>query len=188
MRGLLPGQRGGEGAGRVRRQPTDAISLEINSLAAVSQLPLLDREYGVRLHRDIRHDATAAGVILQARVIGARRDGSGPRALVVLDRSGAIVLALVWAPAVLARWGHPQLRDRVQCEIPKPDAFALLCPRTTAVSEGNRDKQQAKDFRCVTAQRHPSRKRRSRLRALTKFLAVSSPIGATSRVDARSAP
>ena len=121
-------------------------------------------------------------------VVGARRDASDPQPLVVLDRSVAIVPALVWTPAVLARRGHPQLRDRVQCEIPKPDAFALLRHRTTAVSEGNRDKQQAKDFRCVTAQRNHSRKRRSRLRALSKFLAASSPIGAMSRVDARSAP
>src|ERR1700726_260525 len=139
MRGLLPRPKGGEGAGRVRRQPTDAISLEINSLAAVSQLPLLDREYGVRLHRDIPHDATAAGVILQPHVIGARRDASDPQPLVVLDRSVAIVPALVWTPAVLACWGHPQLRDRVQCEIPKPDAFAVLRHRTATISKAHRD-------------------------------------------------
>ena|ERR1700730_13987469 len=139
MRGLLPGQRGGEGAGRVRRQPTDAISLEINSLAAVSQLPLLDREYGVRLHRDIPHDATAAGVILQPHVIGARRDASDPQALVVLDRSVAIVPTLVRTPPVLACRRHPEARDRMQCKIPESDTFAVLRHRTATISKAHRD-------------------------------------------------
>jgi hypothetical protein len=106
--------------------------------------------------RDFPHDAAAAGLVLQPHVIGARRDAGDPQALVVLDRSVAIVPALVGTPAVLARRRHPKVRDRMQCEIPEPDALAPLRHRTAAVSEGNRDKQQAEDFCCVTVQRRHS--------------------------------
>src|SRR5262249_43398316 len=96
------------------------------SPAAVRQLLFFDREDCAFLHLDVPHDANAAGPIAELDVVASGLDASDSQALVVVDRSIPIILALVWTPAVFPRRRHLERRDRVQGEIPESNTLAIL--------------------------------------------------------------
>src|SRR5215469_14217435 len=95
------------------------VSAAIGTLpAAVRQLLFFDREDRTFLHLDVPHDANAAGPIAELDVVASGLDAGDPQALVVVDRSIPIILALVGTPALFPRRRHLERRDRVQGEIP----------------------------------------------------------------------
>src|SRR5262249_3448694 len=167
------------------------------SPAAVRQLLFLDREDRAFLHLDVPHDANAAGLIVELDVVASGLDASDSQALVVINRSIPIILALVGTPAVFPRRRHLERRDRVQGEIPESNTLAVLGRRGRShKSECDRSEQhtahsrlpQRMQLRSRHRGRPHSRSRRSIFCALSKFLAASSPIGSISLVEARSAP
>src|SRR5215469_7665070 len=168
------------------------------SPAAVRQLLFFDREDRALLHLDVPRDANAAGLIAELDVVASGLDASDSQALVVVDRSIPIILALVGTPAVLPRRRHLECRDRVQGEIPESNTLAILGRRERShESECDRSKQHTAHSRLPQRMhwlrsrhrgRPHSRSRRSIFCALSKFLAASSPIGSISLVEARSAP
>src|SRR5262249_9351069 len=83
------------------------------SPAAVRQLLFFDREDRAFLHLDVPHDANATGPIAELDVVASGLDASDPQALVVVDGSVSVFLALVGTPAVLPRRRHLECRDRV---------------------------------------------------------------------------
>jgi hypothetical protein len=106
--------------GRKRRALFEA------SPAAVGQLPFFDREHRTILDLDVPHDASAADLIGEPHVVAPWLDARDTQALVVVNCSIPIILALVGAPAVFAGRRHLKTSDRVQREIPKPNALAIL--------------------------------------------------------------
>src|SRR5262249_33213941 len=96
------------------------------SPAALRQLPLLDCEDRTLLHLDVAHDANAADFIAELHIVASGFDARDSQALVVVDRSIAIILALVRTPTVFPRGRHLERRDRVQGEIPEANALAVL--------------------------------------------------------------
>src|SRR5436190_15970073 len=86
--------------GRTRR-----ILLEA-SPAAVGQLPFLDGEHRTVLDLDVAHDANAADLIGELHVVAPGLDARDSQALVVVDGSIAIILALVGTPVVGPRRRH----------------------------------------------------------------------------------
>src|SRR5262252_9094771 len=110
--------------------------------AAVRQLLFLDREDRAFLHLDVLHDANAAGLIAELDVVASGLDAGDSQALVVVDRSIPIILALVGTPAVFSRRRHLERRDRVQGEIPESNTLAVLrrCGRSHE-SECDRSEQ-----------------------------------------------
>src|SRR5215831_12323593 len=159
------------------------------SPAAVRQLLFFDREDRAFLHLDVPHDANAAGPIAELDVVASGLDAGDPQALVVVDRSIPIILALVGTPALSPRRRHLERRDRVQGEIPESNTLAILGRAEEATSP---NAIEANNTPRILASRHRgrphSRSRRSIFCALSKFLAASSPIGSISLVEARSAP
>src|SRR5262249_31618414 len=184
--GPLPGRRWNVSAA-IRTSP-----------AAVRQLLFLDREDRAFLHLDVPHDANAAGPIAELDVVASGLDASDPQALVVVDRSIPIILALVGTPALFPRRRHLERRDRVQGEIPESNTLAILgrrgrgheseCDRSEQHTAHSRLPQRMHWWRSCHRGRPHSRSRRSIFCALSKFLAASSPIGSISLVEARSAP
>jgi hypothetical protein len=84
------------------------------SPAAFRQLPFFDREYHTLPHLDVPYDADAADLVGKFYIVAARFDTGNSQALVVVNRSIPIVLALVVTPAVFSRWRHLKTRNRVQ--------------------------------------------------------------------------
>src|SRR5215831_5187120 len=102
------------------------VSAAIRTLpAAVRQLLFLDREDCAFLHLDVPHDANAAGLIAELDVVAPGLDASDSQALVVVDRSVPIILALVGTPALFPRRRHLERRDRLQGEIPESNTLAI---------------------------------------------------------------
>src|SRR5262249_17845178 len=148
------------------------------SPAAVRQLLFFDREDRAFLHLDVPHDANAAGPIAELDVVAYGLDASDPQALVMVNRSIPIILALVWTPAVLPRRRHLECRDRVQGEIPESNTLAILGRRERS-QESERDRseqhtahsrlpQRMRWLRSPHRGRPHSRSRRSIFRALSK--------------------
>src|SRR6516164_7321477 len=96
------------------------------SPVAVRQLLFFDREDRAFLHLDVPHDANAPGPIAELDVVASWLDASDAQALVVVDRSIPIILALVGTPALFPRRRHLERRDRVQGEIPESNTLAIL--------------------------------------------------------------
>src|SRR5215831_1680123 len=111
------------------------------SPAAVRQLLFLDGEDRAFLHLDVPHDANAAGLIAELDVVASGLDASDSQALVVVNRSIPIILALVGTPAVLPRRRHLECRDRVQGEIPQSNTLAILGRRERS-QESERDRSE----------------------------------------------
>src|SRR5262245_45944564 len=132
-------------------------------LAAVGQLLLLDREDRALLHVDVSHDADASGLVGELGVVAAGLDAGDPQALVMVDGAVPVVLALVGPPALRPRRRQVKRSDRVQGEIPEPDAFAVLSRRGPAEKRQPRRKEQDAAHGgspCLSVRRH-SRRRRS---------------------------
>src|SRR6516162_645448 len=184
--GPLPGRRWNVSAA-IRTSP-----------AAVRQLLFLDREDRAFLHLEVAHDANAAGLIAELDVVASGLAAGDSQALVVVDRSVPIILALVGTPAVFPRRRHLERRDRVQGEIPESNTLAVLrrrgrsheseCDRSEQHTAHSRLPQRMHWLRSRHRGRPHWRSRRSIFCALSKFLAASSPIGSISLVEARSAP
>jgi hypothetical protein len=105
-------------------------------------LPFLNREYRTLLHLDVPHDANSADVIGELYIVPTRFDAGNSQALVVVDRSIPVVLALVMTPAVFPRRRHLETRDCVQGKIPESNALAIMSRHGTAhESERDRSKQ-----------------------------------------------
>src|SRR5262245_20726567 len=96
------------------------------STAAVGQLPFLDWEHRTVLDLDVPHDANAADLIGELHVVAPGLDARDSQALVVVDGSIAIILALVGTPVVAPRRRHLECRDRIQGEVPESNAFTVL--------------------------------------------------------------
>src|SRR6266478_8242078 len=94
--------------------------------AAVRQLLFLDCEDRPLLHLYVAHDANAADLIAELYIVASGFDACDSQALVMVDRSIPIILALVGTPAVFPRRRHLERRDRVQGEIPEANALAVL--------------------------------------------------------------
>src|SRR5215831_4990553 len=109
---------------------------------AVRQLLFLDCEDRALLHLDVAHDANAADLVAELYIVASRFDACDPQALVVVNRSVPIILALVGTPIVFSRRRHLERRDRVQGEIPESNALAVLRRHGRAhESECDRSKQ-----------------------------------------------
>src|SRR3954451_4904602 len=168
------------------------------SLAAIRELFFLDGEYRRGLHFDIPDNADGPDPVRKLDIVAAGLDAGDPQPLVVVNGSVTIVLALVGTPGVLSRWRHLQTGDRVQGEIPEPHASAILS-RGRRYGQGEQNDGEPQTAHWRNLPRSPvecsdageaaphSRSTRSVFLALSKFLAASSPIGATSLADARSA-
>src|SRR5262249_1104002 len=109
-----------------------------HSPAAISHLTLLDCEDRTLLHLDVAHDANAADLIAELHIVASGFDARDSQALVVVDRSIPIILALVGTPTVFPRRRHLERRDRVQGEIPEANALAVL-PRHARTPESQCD-------------------------------------------------
>src|SRR5262249_25103709 len=72
------------------------------------------------------HDANAADFVGELYIVAAGFDACDSQALVVINRSIPIILALVGTPGVFSRRRHLETRDRVQGEIPESNALAVL--------------------------------------------------------------
>src|SRR5262249_48384377 len=150
------------------------------------------------LDLDIPHDANAADLIREFYIVAPGFDACDSQALVVVNGSIPIILALVGAPAVFPRRRHLEGCDRIQGEIPESNAPTVLSQNGRAQkSECDRSKQynahpSLPQVDALVAWRERgkpySRKSRSMFCALSKFLAASNPIGSISLVEARSAP
>src|SRR6516162_5116322 len=168
------------------------------SPAAVRQLLFFDREDRAFLYLDVPHDANAAGPIAELDVVASGLDATDSQALVVVNRSIPIILALVGTPALFPRRRHLERPDRVQGEIPESNTLAVLgrsgrsheseCDRSKQHTAHSRLPQRMRWLRSRHRGRPHSRSRRSIFCALSKFLAASRPIGSISLVEARSAP
>src|SRR6516165_4880961 len=145
-----------------------------------------------------RRCTKAADLIAELHIVASWFDACDAQALIVVDRSIPIILALVGTPTVFPRRRHLERRDRVQGEIPEANALAVLRRHgRTHEPECDQSKQHSAhsrlpQFDALTSWRQRdgphSRNRRSMFCALSKFLAASSPIGSINLVDARSAP
>jgi len=101
----------------------------------------LDGKHRAVFHLDVPHDANAADLIGELYIIAAGFDARDSQALVVINRSIPIILALVGTPAVFPRRRQLETRDRVQGEIPESNALAVLsCRRRAHESERDRSK------------------------------------------------
>src|SRR5262249_49203854 len=159
------------------------------SPAAVRQLLFFDREDRAFLHLDVPHDANATGLIAELDVVASGLDASDSQALVVVNRSIPIILALVGTPAVFPRRRHLERRDRVQGEIPESNTLGVLghrgrsheseCDRSEQHTAHSRLPQRMHWLRSRRRGRPHSRSRRSIFCALSKFLAASSPVRST---------
>src|SRR5262249_58106006 len=89
-----------------------------SSPAAVRQLLFFDREDRAFLHLDVPHDANAAGPIAEPDVVASGLDASDPQALVAVDRSIPIILALVGPPALFPSRPHLDCPDRLHGALP----------------------------------------------------------------------
>src|SRR5437588_5406962 len=90
---------------RIRRpvlRPAVATRVDADSIAAIRQLLFLDREDGALFHLDIPHDAEAAALVREPYIVASGSDAGNPQALIVVDRSIPIVLALIGTPLVFS--------------------------------------------------------------------------------------
>src|SRR6266478_8805048 len=140
--------------------------------AAVRQLLFLDCEDRALLHLDVAHDANAADLIAELYIVASGFDACDSQALVMVDRSIPIILALVGTPAVFPRRRHLERRDRVQGEIPESNTLAVLGRRGRShESECDRNKQHTAHSRLPRSRRRRRphwRSRRSIFCALSK--------------------
>src|SRR5262249_11613135 len=78
------------------------------------------------LDLDVPHDAYAVDLVGQLHIVAPGLDARDTQALVVVDGSIAIILALVGAPVVCPRRRHLESLDRIQGQIPEPNALTVL--------------------------------------------------------------
>src|SRR5215831_11528694 len=81
-------------------------------------------------------------IIGELHIVAPGLDARDTQALVVVDGSIAIILALVGAPVVCPRRRHLESLDRIQGQIPEPNALTVLSQDGRAhKSECDRSKQ-----------------------------------------------
>jgi hypothetical protein len=73
-------------------------------------------------------------LVAELYIVASRFDACDSQALVVVDRSIPIVLALVGTPVVFPRRGHLECRDREQGEIPESNALRSWAAAEKATS------------------------------------------------------
>jgi hypothetical protein len=73
----------------------------VTSPAALRQLPFLNCEDRALLHLDVAHDANAADLIAELYIVASGFDACDSQALVMVDRSIPIILALVGSVVIV---------------------------------------------------------------------------------------
>src|SRR5262249_48495083 len=94
-----------------------------HSASCVSSLQQTPRRL---LPPDVAPGDNPADLVAALYIVASWFDACDSQALVVVDRSIPIILALVGTPTVFAGRRHLERRDRVQGEIPESNALAVL--------------------------------------------------------------